>query len=367
MNCQFFGICGGCALPLSYEAQFEHKRERYFEIMHEIDLPEADIFLSPHDHYRDRGEFRVWHEESGVSLAMFKKGGAGAISISECPSANRRFSPSKIVDFLNDNPNFAHKLFEIDFLCGNDGNDMVIALIFHKKLDAAIIAAAEKLSKKLESSLILRSKNERVLIGRDYVISTISAAEKQYSLIQREGHFSQPNGSINQAMIGWAENEAKNAAGDLLELYCGGGNFTIPLSCSFNKVLAIESAKSSIKTAQENAALNNIENISFARLNAEEFSIAAAGERKFNRLAEIDLNSFDFQTIFVDPPRSGLDEKSLALAQSINTIIYISCNPATLSRDLAKLAQTHKVVSLALFDQFPYTLHLESAVVLQRF
>ena len=79
-----------------------------------------------------------------------------------------------------------------------------------------------------------------------------------------------------------------------------------------------------------------------------------------------DLESYNFSTIFVDPPEPGLDDGTLALAQRFDTILYISCNPQTLRDNLDSLTKTHEIVRTAIFDQFPWTDHLESGVLLKR-
>lgn len=167
-------------------------------------------------------------------------------------------------------------------------------------------------------------------------------------------------------MIEWVLGQIEKSDKDLCELYCGGGNFTIPLSQKFNKVLATEISKTSIKSALTNCSLNSISNIDFIRMSAEEFVEALESKREFNRLKDIDLKSYNFETIFVDPPRAGLDDTTRALSKEFDTIIYISCNPETLHRDLEELTKTHKIINFALFDQFSYTEHIESGVILKR-
>ena len=166
-------------------------------------------------------------------------------------------------------------------------------------------------------------------------------------------------------MIEWVLEQTKNIGGDLLELYCGAGNFTLPLSRNFQKVLATEVSKTSIKAAKKNCEINNIDNIQFARLASEEMSQAMKGVRVFRRLEGIELKNYNFQAAFVDPPRCGLDEATRDLLGQFPYIIYISCNPETLYRDLQALQKTHEPLSYALFDQFPYTPHMESGVVLR--
>jgi tRNA (uracil-5-)-methyltransferase len=109
-----------------------------------------------------------------------------------------------------------------------------------------------------------------------------------------------------------------------------------------------------------------VTNIDFVRLSSEDLTSALKKEREFRRLKDIDLESYNFSHIFVDPPRSGLDEKSLEFISEFENIIYISCNPLTLKRDLEVLKDRFEVVSSALFDQFAYTTHIESGVVLKR-
>jgi tRNA (uracil-5-)-methyltransferase len=202
----------------------------------------------------------------------------------------------------------------------------------------------------------------------DYVVEELKVFDRTYQYKQIESSFTQPNAQVCQKMLEWACNAAKQSDKDLLELYCGNGNFTLPLSTKFNRVLATELAKSSVYAAQWNIEQNQIDNIQVARLSAEEFTEAYNGEREFRRLqeAEIDITSYDFDTVFVDPPRAGIDDETLKLLQRFERIIYISCNPDTLQDNLKTLSSTHKVTKFALFDQFPYTHHVESGVLLEK-
>ena len=118
----------------------------------------------------------------------------------------------------------------------------------------------------------------------------------------------------------------------------------------------------------DNLALNKVDNVEFARLSAEEMTVALAGERSFRRLASLEypLEDYELRTVFVDPPRAGLDDGTLSLVQGFDEILYISCNPLTLIDNLATLVETHSIEALAFFDQFPYTPHLECGVHLKR-
>jgi tRNA (uracil-5-)-methyltransferase len=100
-------------------------------------------------------------------------------------------------------------------------------------------------------------------------------------------------------------------------------------------------------------------------MSSEEFVEARNKVRKFTRLKDIDLDSYNFSTIFLDPPRAGLDNTTTLLSQDFENIIYISCNPETLHRDLEELIKTHTIEKFALFDQFAYSNHIESGVILK--
>jgi tRNA (uracil-5-)-methyltransferase len=171
---------------------------------------------------------------------------------------------------------------------------------------------------------------------------------------------------MNQQMLEWAQDVTRDADGDLLELYCGNGNFSLAMAHNFNQVLATEIAKPSVDSAQFNITANGIDNVKILRMSAEEFTMAIRGEREFNRLKGIDLQSYHCNTIFVDPPRAGLDQATLDMVQAYERILYISCNPLTLKDNLQQLIQSHRIERFALFDQFPYTHHMESGVWLVR-
>lgn len=157
-----------------------------------------------------------------------------------------------------------------------------------------------------------------------------------------------------------------SAACDLLELYCGHGNFTIPLADKFNRVLASEISKSSIANARVNCELNGVCNAQFIRLSADELMSAFARRREFERLKGIDIFSYDFSHVLIDPPRAGLEPSVIDFIKNFRNLIYISCNPQTLFENLRFLCATHEVRRFAIFDQFAHTSHIECGVLLRR-
>jgi len=216
-------------------------------------------------------------------------------------------------------------------------------------------------------SLVGRSRKQKIVIGRDYVEETLDVHGQLYHCRQYEQSFTQPNAAVNTRMIAWACAQAGDLSGDLLELYCGNGNFTLPLSRHFDQVIATELAKSSVRCARENLQANAIDNVQIIRLAAQEVTEAMTGVREFRRLEELEkpLSAYQLNTIFVDPPRAGLDEHTVKMAASFPAILYISCNPQTLANNLEVLTETHRIEAFAMFDQFPYTDHMECGVLLK--
>ena len=167
-------------------------------------------------------------------------------------------------------------------------------------------------------------------------------------------------------MLNWVSTYSQKELGDVMELHCGLGTFTIPLSHISNKVLATENSRPSIKALKLNIDLNKRKNIYFGRLSGRETLEAYRRKRSFRRLDGINLDEFNVETIFLDPPREGLDKNTLGELKNMKNIIYISCGFESFVRDLNELSETHQIVRTAMFDQFPYTDHIESGAILER-
>ena len=356
----------------SYQQQLDAKVARISAQFSEFEPPALQVFASPEQHYRMRAEFRIWHTEDDLFYAMFERSEdkqKNVIRIDEFPIADHSINVlmPKLLTAIKANPALSTRLFEVHFLATLSG-EMLVSLLYHRKLEQDWELAAKDLAAELKIKLIGRSRGQKFVLSDEYVVEQLQVFDRAYTYKQIESSFTQPNAQVCQKMLEWACTVAKHSEQDLLELYCGNGNFTLPLSTRFRRVLATELAKSSVYAAQWNIEQNQIENIQVARLSAEEITQAYNGEREFRRLqeAEIEISSYDFDTVFVDPPRAGIDDATLKLLQRFKRIIYISCNPDTLHDNLKTLCQSHKVTQFALFDQFPYTHHVESGVLLEK-
>lgn len=271
---------------------------------------------------------------------------------------------------IQGNEVLTRKLFQVDYLSTLSG-EIAVSLLYHKKLDEQWESEAKALKTRLTKQgfnvqIIGRATKQKIALDCDYVEEVLKVDGKSLIYRQVENSFTQPNAQMNIKMLEWARECTRNSEGDLLELYCGNGNFSIALAENFRKVLATEISKSSVNSAQYNIVQNGVENLQIIRMSAEEFTQAMNGVREFNRLKGIDLKAYECNTIFVDPPRAGLDQATLDMMQGYERILYISCNPETLAENLNQLCQTHRVERAALFDQFPYTHHIESGVWLIR-
>ncbi len=366
MNCKYFGVCGSCKLhELSYEEQLEHKLSIVKSLFPHYE-GSYDVARSKESHYRARSEFKLWHTGDDISYAMNTLDKKGVVNIDECPMVNEAIEAlmPKLLLAIKARK-MDQKLFNIDFLSTQMG-DIVVSLIYHIKLDEAWSVKAKELGEELGIHIIGRSRKQKVIIGQDYVTEKLNFDGKEYLFKQIENSFTQPNAGVNEQMVTWALEQTKGFTGDLLELYCGAGNFTIPFAKVFDKVLATEISKSSINAAKENMKLNETHNIEFIRMSAEEFTEALDGVREFRRMKDINLSAYALKTLFVDPPRAGLDQKARNFCRRFDSLIYISCNPETLQRDLEDLSDEYEITQMAAFDQFPYTPHLEMGAVLKK-
>ena len=354
--------------PSSYTQQLDEKVARLRALLAPFDAPEPAVFDSPREHYRLRAEFRLWREDDQRHYAMFAPGEKHVpILIDSFPIASIRINelmPRLKAAWQNDAA-LSNKLFQVEFLTTLDG-DAMVTLCYHRPLDEHWQRAAEQLASDLGVSLIGRSKGKRVVIGRDYAVEALEVAGRTFRYRQPEGAFTQPNGTVNQKMLNWEYEALGPRDDDLLELYCGNGNFTLPLATRVRKVLATEISKTSVAAALHNLDDNGVDNVTLVRLSAEELTEALNEVRPFRRLHGIDLKAYDFGSVFVDPPRAGMDADTCELTRRFDNILYISCNPETLAANIQQLHDTHKVAKCALFDQFPYTHHMESGVLLVR-
>ena len=357
-----------------YQQQLSEKEERLKEILSDFELPELEVFESPVSHFRLRAEFRIWHDGDDMYYVMFNPNSRDQYRVDQFPIASSLINELMplILEQIKDNFILRRKLFQVDFLTTLSG-EVLVTLIYHRQLDNEWTEHARELRKWFNDqgfyfNLVGRARKLKIVLNQDYVLEQLNVHGRTLIYKQVENSFTQPNGKVAEKMLEWAVDCTRNSSEDLLELYCGNGNFSLALAQNFRQVLATEHSKSAVKAAQYNIIANKIDNVSIVRLSAEELTQAIEEDRPFRRLrwAGVDLKSLNCTTVLVDPPRAGLDQATCTMVQKYKRILYISCNPQTLRSNLEQLAKTHKVVRFALFDQFPYTQHIETGVVLEQ-
>jgi tRNA (uracil-5-)-methyltransferase len=355
----------------SYVAQLEVKTNVLKNSFAQHPMPELEIFTSEPLHYRLRAEFRIWHDGDDLHHVMFDQATKQKYQVHHFPPASQLINDvmTDLLLLLKFNDIARRKLFQIDYLATISG-EIIASLLYHKELDESWTDEMRKiqvsLRKKYCIDIIGRAKKQKILLDKDYVTEKLTINRRKFMFKQIENSFTQPNAQVNIKMIEWALDTTQNSQGDLLELYCGSGNFSVPLAQNFEKVLATEISKTSVAAAQDNIKQNNIGNLKIIRMSSEEFVQAQQGVRKFRRLEGINLAEYQCRTVLVDPPRSGLDESTVNMISQYENIVYISCNPDTLKLNLDILLKTHTITRFALFDQFPYTHHTECGVYLQK-
>ena len=260
---------------------------------------------------------------------------------------------------INENNEVNHKLFQVNFR-SNQHNKIMVTMIYHKIIDKSLINLVNQISDDLKVNIIIRSKNYKYETRGLYLDDTL--IYKNLKIYQTDNTFTQSNKYLVDKLIVKVIDVIENPD-DLLELYCGIGTFTIPLSFIFNKVLATENNRNSIKCLNKSLKENNISNIHNARLSSDEVSELFKG-KIFNRMNSKSISDFNFSHILLDPPRSGLTEDVINLASNFKNIIYVSCSAETYIRDI-NLIRSHKITNIELFDQFPNKNHLEIVSVLK--
>ena len=328
--CKYYGKCGGCEIPcLEYKKEILYKKEIFVDIMKRYSdiLTNPDI-ISSIDEYKYRNKITLRVFDNKLSLVEYSSN--KLIPISECL-------------LVNDNINNVIKVLNTIDLSGvkeviiRGVNEIMV--IINGEIDVNTLY--DKLKGKVYS-IILNNKN---IYNNDSIIIDVNG----YLFNVFPLSFFQ----VNTNMISKLYDKVLEYAGfgkSLLDLYCGSGTIGIYLSKSFDVVRGVEINRDAITGANINKKINNIKNISFEH-------------KKSNEIDEINE-----EVVIVDPPRAGLDDITIdkLLSSSAKKIVYVSCNPITLARDLKLLSKCYEFKDVTLFDMFPHTAHVESVSLLER-
>ncbi|HEX2767868.1 MAG TPA: class I SAM-dependent RNA methyltransferase [Geobacteraceae bacterium] len=371
--CPVFGTCGGCNWQyLSYTDQLAEKEEIFAELLWRSGRVERDrieaIAPAPEPFgYRSRIQLKVRCSGNEPQIGFYRAVSHSVVNIPEkCavahPLLNRLISSLRSV--LAAFPE-TEKMPQIDAAVGDDGRtELVIHYIGN---------AAEEINRHFGKSrhslgadaIFLqtgRKKTLQKIAGGDspalsYMVPSPSSTDPAgYRLEFSNGGFSQVNYQQNLTLIGivisWAGLTGRER---VLDIYCGNGNFSLPLAENAAHVLGVEDYRPSITCARRNCAAYDVKNISFQCKDA----VSA-----IKRLVSAD-DKFDL--VFLDPPRTGAAEVVRMIpALQPRAIIYVSCDPATLARDIGTLKKSgYEVIKSRPVDMFPQTYHIESVTLLE--
>ena len=311
--CPYSNICGGCNLNhMKYENENEFKVEKIKDLISKFSNLDKnlvkDIVYSNEYNYRNKAVFHIKNKK----LGYYKKNTNEIVEIDNC------------------------------LLLDNKINEVIPTL---KKIakENNIEQIEVKVSNDSKKLLISTDKNKNI-------ITNIS----NYKYMLSPDTFFQVNKYVTELLYNEIlKNIKKYKSKNVLDLYCGSGTIGIYISKYVAKVLGVEINKQSIIDANKNKKLNKVNNIKFI-------------EGKVSDIIKDIKDKYD--TIIIDPPRSGLDKDTINSILKINpkTIIYVSCDPTTLSRDLNILKDKYNVKYIKPFNMFPKTYHCESIAVLER-
>lgn len=231
-----------------------------------------------------------------------------------------------------------NNIYQIVIRCSKNLDEKMVIFKGNLNIDISLL-------KNHVDSIVSYDKEYKVLYGNGYIVDKIG----DYSFIISPDSFFQvnTNGAYNLYSKVLEYVEKSNY---LLDLYCGTGTIGIFLSSVCNKVLGVEINKYAIEDANKNKELNRIKNIDFICRDTSLFN---------------EINDFD--TVVVDPPRSGLDKNTINYLLNLkpNKIVYVSCDPVTLARDLNLLNEKYDCIGITPVDMFSRTYHVECVCLLE--
>lgn len=336
-KCKYYNVCGGCQLMhIKEEKQEEFKKEKVEEILKKFlkyNKDVNDIVFSKNFNYRNKVVLHVKDNK----LGFYKNKTNELIEIDKCLLLN-----PVINDLISYLKNYIESkdIEKITIKVGNKTNEVMLII------DGSI-AKYQKLLEIVDVLII----NEKVMTTKDYITSYIG--NKKY-IIKRNSFF-QVNYDISTRMYDKVKDViVKEKSKNVLDLYCGTGTIGIYISDVVSKITGIEVVSDAIESANINKKINNVENIEFILGKVED------------KLDFISNNNID--TVIVDPPRSGLHKKVIPILEKISpkTIIYVSCDPITMARDIKLLSNNYELVEVTPYDMFPNTYHVETVCVLKK-
>lgn len=334
--CPYFEKCGGCELLHStYEDTITYKKEKLESIMHKYAHIKTKINIIPSPKplaYRNKITLKI----SNKKIGYYKTSSHELIEIEECLLAEEAIN-----QFIKDIPKLNIKNGEVT-IRSNYNKELLIWIKTKEKINPEISFLKKK------HKIVGIVLNDTPIEGETSFIEIIN---HQLFTISYDSFF-QVNRGICSTLFHKIEKEIKPKE-TILDLYCGVGTLGITASKNAKKAFGIEIVKNAVLNAITNSKINKRDNIYYMLGDVADC---------LPKIKE------EINTIIVDPPRAGLDKKTkeTILSLKASKMIYISCDPMTLARDLKDLENDYEVISIEGLDMFPFTQHVESICVLYR-
>jgi 23S rRNA (uracil1939-C5)-methyltransferase len=362
--CPYFGSCGGCALQhLDYPAQVAFKEGVVAEALARIGHVEPGEWLptvtGPQWHYRRRARLGVKYVTGKERVLVgFRERSAPYITdMASCrvlvPPMDRL--PAELAEVVAAS-SLRQRLPQVEISAGDESAALILRVL--DPPTPADIDAFRSLGHGLDVDVYLQPGGPATVAPIDSPARRLSyrLPAEDIEIGFEPGDFIQINAEVNEAMVAAALQAAAIEAGDrVLDLYCGLGNFSLPLARRARSVLGVEGDGSLVARAARNAELNGIANARFVTAD----------------LAESDWPFFReaWDVVFLDPARAGAETAVAAMRRMHpRRIVYVSCHPGTLARDAGELvaAQGYRLTSARVLDMFPNTHHVEAITVFDR-
>jgi len=356
--CPYVGRCGGCSWQhLRYDAQLKAKQQSVEDALRRIGkLSDFDLrpIIPSANEYHYRRRIRL---QAGVAsgLGFFAAGSHSVVEIDSCLIADAHLSAAiaALRLWLGEiNSAIEH----LELVAGDEINELVVVTQPADSFLASDESACERLvgANNPIGGLIVLAAAGRKVFGRTLITVKL---QDDLALQVDADVFTQVNADGNRQMLDQLLAAAKfHERDEVLELFCGPGNFTLPMARRVKSIAAVEGYRAAVANGKLNAQNYRLENIDW---------LCAAVPQA---VAQLRRQRRHFSKIVLDPPRTGAKgiEADLA-ALGAATIAYISCNPATLARDLAALVRRgYKLATIQPIDFFPHTFHVETLALLTR-
>ena len=375
--CPHFKTCGGCQyLDMPYEKQLEHKKKEVSDLLRPFCRVEEIIGMDDPFHYRNKVHAVMARDRKGrIISGVYKEGTHTVLPVETCLIENKK--ADEIIGTIRELlPSFKMKVFDEDTGYGflrhvlvrtahATGEIMVVLItaspVFPSKNN--FVKALRKVHPEIttvvqnvngrDTSMVLGEK-EHVLYGPGFIVDVLCG--KKFRISSKSFY------QINPVQTEKLYNLAIEAAGltgkeTVVDAYCGIGTIGIVAASAAKEVIGVELNRDAVRDAVTNAKANSEKNIRFYNNDAGKFMVQMASQ---NAHADV---------VFMDPPRSGSTEEFMDAVAILNPdrVVYVSCNPETLARDLAYFKKKgYRAEKAWAVDQFPATSHVETVVLLSK-